>query len=154
MYVFILPVVRTNKVKLMSSKVSRGIAAHSQNKNIHSKKPSHEQYLHLFRRNAFLDEMSLNPVRVHVSLRMQQVNRAGQVQCTRRLVHIAECTGALPIILCKSGFPKYRALPRATSLSRLLITRRVTNTSLEAQPFSPSTKYTSRMLLYTLTTQR
>lgn len=45
--------------------------------------------------------------------------------------HIASCTALLPIILCKSGFPKYRAPPRATSLSRLLITLRVTNTSLE-----------------------
>lgn len=56
----------------------------------------------------------------------------------------------VPIILCKSGFPKYRASPRATSLSRLLITRRVTNTNLRAEPFSPPTKYTRRMLLYAL----
>lgn len=52
-------------------------------------------------------------------------------ECAGSKQHIASCTALLPIILCKSGFPKYRAPPRATSLSRLLITLRVTNTSLE-----------------------
>lgn len=68
--------------------------------------------------------------KVATQMRLLKVVRS-RAECAGSKQHIASCTTPLPIILCKSGFPKYRAPPRATSLSRLLITLRVTNTSLE-----------------------